>query len=134
MSISIFKRIILVFVDFQTSPLLCSSALNLNLLKRNQKLPCGERAFLNNIHGFSVDIYCDLMCFCVNGCVCFHRFPDNFEKLSPPVLQLDEVDFYYSPDHCLFTGLCVSADLESRICIVRQHTLKSHVLPFFVKL
>ncbi|KAG9348184.1 hypothetical protein JZ751_001919 [Albula glossodonta] len=47
------------------------------------------------------------------------RFPDNFEKLSPPVLQLDEVEFYYTAGQRLFTGLCVSADLESRICIVR---------------
>ncbi|XP_046892395.1 ATP-binding cassette sub-family F member 3 [Hypomesus transpacificus] len=49
------------------------------------------------------------------------RFPDNFEKLSPPILQLDEVEFYYNPDHRLFTGLCVSADLESRICIVGEN-------------
>ncbi|KAG7242915.1 hypothetical protein INR49_017726 [Caranx melampygus] len=45
-------------------------------------------------------------------------FPDNFEKLSPPILQLDEVEFYYSPDQRLFSGLNLSADLESRICIV----------------
>ncbi|XP_062329129.1 ATP-binding cassette sub-family F member 3 [Osmerus eperlanus] len=49
------------------------------------------------------------------------RFPDNFEKLSPPILQLDEVEFYYNPDQRLFTGLCVSADLESRICIVGEN-------------
>ncbi|XP_076138605.1 ATP-binding cassette sub-family F member 3 [Alosa pseudoharengus] len=49
------------------------------------------------------------------------RFPDNFEKLSPPILQLDEVEFYYSPDKSLFNGLCVSADLESRICIVGEN-------------
>ncbi|KAM6969817.1 ATP-binding cassette sub-family F member 3 [Aplochiton taeniatus] len=49
------------------------------------------------------------------------RFPDNFEKLSPPILQLDEVEFYYSPDHRLFTRLSVSADLESRICIVGEN-------------
>uniref|UniRef100_A0AAR2M691 ATP-binding cassette sub-family F member 3 n=1 Tax=Pygocentrus nattereri TaxID=42514 RepID=A0AAR2M691_PYGNA len=49
------------------------------------------------------------------------RFPDNFEKLSPPILQLDEVDFSYSPEHRLFTGLCVSADLDSRICIVGEN-------------
>ncbi|CDR15096.1 unnamed protein product [Oncorhynchus mykiss] len=51
------------------------------------------------------------------------KFPDNFEKLSPPVLQLDEVEFYYNTDQRLFTQLSVSADLESRICIVRiNHT------------
>uniref|UniRef100_A0A668ADM5 ATP-binding cassette sub-family F member 3 n=1 Tax=Myripristis murdjan TaxID=586833 RepID=A0A668ADM5_9TELE len=49
------------------------------------------------------------------------RFPDNFEKLSPPILQLDEVEFYYSPDQRLFSGLNVSADLESRICIVGEN-------------
>ncbi|XP_033894293.2 ATP-binding cassette sub-family F member 3-like [Acipenser ruthenus] len=49
------------------------------------------------------------------------RFPDNFEKLSPPVLQLDEVEFYYSPDRHIFKNLCVSADLESRICIVGEN-------------
>ncbi len=47
-----------------------------------------------------------------------HSFPDNFEKLSPPILQLDEVEFGYMPDQRLFNGLSVSADLESRICIV----------------
>ncbi|KAI4879161.1 hypothetical protein NFI96_025519 [Prochilodus magdalenae] len=48
-------------------------------------------------------------------------FPDNFEKLSPPILQLDEVEFAYSPELRLFTGLCVSADLDSRICIVGEN-------------
>lgn len=59
------------------------------------------------------------------------RFPDNFEKLSPPVLQLDEVEFYYSPDQRLFTGLCVSADLESRICIVRT-SRSTDPAPFYM--
>uniref|UniRef100_A0A8C7V1L6 ABC transporter domain-containing protein n=1 Tax=Oncorhynchus mykiss TaxID=8022 RepID=A0A8C7V1L6_ONCMY len=49
------------------------------------------------------------------------KFPDNFEKLSPPVLQLDEVEFYYNTDQRLFTQLSVSADLESRICIVGEN-------------
>ncbi|XP_043926120.1 ATP-binding cassette sub-family F member 3 [Protopterus annectens] len=49
------------------------------------------------------------------------KFPDNFEKLSPPVLQLDEVDFYYSPDKIVFKNLNVSADLESRICVVGEN-------------
>ncbi|XP_068172766.1 ATP-binding cassette sub-family F member 3 [Antennarius striatus] len=49
------------------------------------------------------------------------RFPDHFEKLSPPILQLDEVEFYYSPHQRLFTGLNLSADLESRICIVGEN-------------
>ncbi|MEQ2308618.1 ATP-binding cassette sub- F member 3 [Ameca splendens] len=49
------------------------------------------------------------------------RFPDNFEKLSPPILQLDEVEFYYHRDQPLFAGLNLSADLESRICIVGEN-------------
>ncbi|KAJ8271150.1 hypothetical protein GJAV_G00123320 [Gymnothorax javanicus] len=49
------------------------------------------------------------------------KFPDNFEKLSPPVLQLDEVEFCYNREQPLFKGLCLSADLESRICIVGEN-------------
>ncbi|XP_068056563.1 ATP-binding cassette sub-family F member 3 isoform X2 [Anomalospiza imberbis] len=49
------------------------------------------------------------------------RFPDGFEKFSPPVLQLDEVDFYYEPSHYIFHSLSVSADLESRICVVGEN-------------
>lgn len=47
-----------------------------------------------------------------------YRFPDGFEKFSPPILQLDEVDFHYDPKHVIFSRLSVSADLESRICVV----------------
>ncbi|XP_066049571.1 ATP-binding cassette sub-family F member 3 isoform X2 [Chamaea fasciata] len=49
------------------------------------------------------------------------RFPDGFEKFSPPILQLDEVDFYYDPSHYIFHSLSVSADLESRICVVGEN-------------
>jgi hypothetical protein len=60
---------------------------------------------------------------CFWGCPQAHhptscRFPDGFEKFSPPILQLDEVDFYYDPKHVIFSRLSVSADLESRICVV----------------
>ncbi|XP_032659748.1 ATP-binding cassette sub-family F member 3 [Chelonoidis abingdonii] len=49
------------------------------------------------------------------------KFPDGFEKFSPPILQLDEVDFSYNPSHCIFRSLSVSADLESRICVVGEN-------------
>ncbi|XP_007469004.1 PREDICTED: ATP-binding cassette sub-family F member 3 isoform X2 [Lipotes vexillifer] len=49
------------------------------------------------------------------------KFPDGFEKFSPPILQLDEVDFYYDPKHVIFSCLSVSADLESRICVVGEN-------------
>ncbi|KAM9279198.1 ATP-binding cassette sub-family F member 3 isoform 3-T3 [Morus bassanus] len=49
------------------------------------------------------------------------KFPDGFEKFSPPILQLDEVDFCYNPSHYIFRSLSVSADLESRICVVGEN-------------
>ncbi|NXY91694.1 ABCF3 protein, partial [Alcedo cyanopectus] len=49
------------------------------------------------------------------------KFPDGFEKFSPPILQLDEVDFYYDANHYIFRSLSVSADLESRICVVGEN-------------
>ncbi|XP_073531419.1 ATP-binding cassette sub-family F member 3 [Phyllobates terribilis] len=49
------------------------------------------------------------------------RFPDGFEKFSPPILQLDEVDFWYSSSQPVFKNLSVSADLESRICVVGEN-------------
>ncbi|CAH2248383.1 ATP-binding cassette sub-family F member 3 [Pelobates cultripes] len=49
------------------------------------------------------------------------RFPDGFEKFSPPILQLDEVDFWYSSDQPIFKKLSVSADLDSRICVVGEN-------------
>ncbi|XP_063162411.1 ATP-binding cassette sub-family F member 3 isoform X2 [Candoia aspera] len=49
------------------------------------------------------------------------KFPDGFEKFSPPILQLDEVDFYYEPNSYIFCSLSVSADLDSRICVVGEN-------------
>uniref|UniRef100_A0A8D0H9S5 ATP-binding cassette sub-family F member 3 n=1 Tax=Sphenodon punctatus TaxID=8508 RepID=A0A8D0H9S5_SPHPU len=49
------------------------------------------------------------------------KFPDGFEKFSPPILQLDEVDFCYDPNCYIFRSLSVSADLESRICVVGEN-------------
>jgi len=49
--------------------------------------------------------------------VCLLRFPD-VEKLNPPILQLDEVYFYYSQDAPIFRNVTISANLDSRICIV----------------
>ena len=45
------------------------------------------------------------------------RFPET-EKLSPPILQLDEVDFHYVPNNPIFRKMCISAAMDSRICIV----------------
>lgn len=48
---------------------------------------------------------------------CGCRFPE-VEKLSPPVLQLDEVHFYYSKEMPIFDKIDISANSESRICVV----------------
>ena len=46
------------------------------------------------------------------------KFP-HCEKLSNPVLQLDEVSFRYSKDSdFIFKNICVGTDNDSRICIV----------------
>lgn len=41
--------------------------------------------------------------------------------MSPPILQLDEVEFGYTAERRIFAQLSVSADLESRICIVGEN-------------
>ncbi|XP_013182386.1 PREDICTED: ATP-binding cassette sub-family F member 3 [Papilio xuthus] len=45
------------------------------------------------------------------------RFPET-EPLSPPILQLNEVGFYYAKDKVIFSNVNLGATLESRICIV----------------
>lgn len=48
------------------------------------------------------------------------RFPET-EPLSPPILQLNELGFYYSKDKVIFINVNLGATLESRICIVSIH-------------
>lgn len=45
------------------------------------------------------------------------RFPD-VEKLSPPIVQMSEVSFGYSPDHMLLRNVDLDVQLDSRIGIV----------------
>lgn len=45
------------------------------------------------------------------------KFPEA-DKLSPPILQLDEATFHYVPDKPVFTNVNVNANMESRVCIV----------------
>ena len=59
------------------------------------------------------------------------RFPSIVEKLSPPILQLDEVTFSYPRDpafsstaekpSAVLKNICVNANMESRICIVGEN-------------
>ncbi|KAE9554907.1 hypothetical protein FO519_001872 [Halicephalobus sp. NKZ332] len=49
------------------------------------------------------------------------KFP-QCEKLSNPVLQLDEVSFRYTKDSdFIFKNICVGTDNDSRICIVGEN-------------
>lgn len=45
------------------------------------------------------------------------RFPET-EKISPPVLQLNEVSFGYTPEKSLLKGANIDVGLDSRIAIV----------------
>ncbi|KAH8041955.1 hypothetical protein HPB51_019696 [Rhipicephalus microplus] len=45
------------------------------------------------------------------------RFPDP-EPLFPPILQLDEVSFAYNPGQNVLERVNLSANMQSRICIV----------------
>lgn len=48
------------------------------------------------------------------------RFP-NPEKLNPPIIQLDEVSFSYTPGRKILNNINLSANMESRICIVGEN-------------
>ena len=45
------------------------------------------------------------------------RFPE-VEKMTSSVLQLDEVQFEYTPGNPLFLNVNLSVAMDSRICIV----------------
>ncbi|XP_046850189.1 ATP-binding cassette sub-family F member 3-like isoform X2 [Xenia sp. Carnegie-2017] len=48
------------------------------------------------------------------------RFPDC-EDLSPPILQLDEVSFYYTKERIIFDKVSMSATMQSRIAVVGEN-------------
>ncbi|GAB6023109.1 ATP-binding cassette sub- F member 3 [Chamberlinius hualienensis] len=48
------------------------------------------------------------------------KFP-NPEKLNPPIIQLDEVSFSYTPGRKILCDVNLSANMESRICIVGEN-------------
>ncbi|XP_060605726.1 ATP-binding cassette sub-family F member 3-like [Ruditapes philippinarum] len=48
------------------------------------------------------------------------RFPEC-EKLSSNILQLDELQFYYSKDRIIFDNVDCNANMSSRICIVGEN-------------
>ncbi|KAK8724215.1 hypothetical protein OTU49_011284, partial [Cherax quadricarinatus] len=48
------------------------------------------------------------------------KFPE-VEKLNTPILQLDEVQFEYTKGMTIFSGVNLSAAMDSRICIVGEN-------------
>ncbi|KAK6620399.1 hypothetical protein RUM44_006800 [Polyplax serrata] len=48
------------------------------------------------------------------------KFPET-DALSPPILQLNEVSFHYTPETVIFSNVNLSATLDSRICIVGEN-------------
>lgn len=45
------------------------------------------------------------------------KFPET-EKISPPILQLDETSFGYVPEKVLLKGVNIDVGLDSRIAVV----------------
>lgn len=45
------------------------------------------------------------------------RFPET-EKISPPLLQMSEVNFGYTPEKMVLKGINIDVGLDSRIAIV----------------
>ena len=45
--------------------------------------------------------------------------------MSSQVLQLDDVCFYYSQESPVFENVCISANMESRVCIVSTCLLRA---------
>lgn len=48
------------------------------------------------------------------------KFPE-VDPLNPPVLTLNEIAFKYNKDKVIFTCVNLSANLDSRICIVGEN-------------
>lgn len=57
------------------------------------------------------------------------KFPDT-DSLSPPIIQIDEVSFRYSPDSdYIFQNVNLGANLDSRICIVSSMHYSFTMIP-----
>ncbi|KAB5588654.1 Translational regulator GCN20-like ABC transporter protein [Ceratobasidium theobromae] len=53
------------------------------------------------------------------------KFPET-EKISPPLLQLSEVTFGYSPDSIILRGVNIDIGLDSRIAVVGPNGAGTH--------
>jgi len=54
------------------------------------------------------------------------KFPET-EKLSPPILQLDEVSFWYDKERVIFSSVNLGATMDSRICIVSFNSVTQKI-------
>jgi ATP-binding cassette subfamily F protein 3 len=59
----------------------------------------------------------DLIDAIVNDPTCVFIFP-NPEKMSPPILRLDEAKIGWSPEKCLLSKVNINVDLETRMALV----------------
>lgn len=53
----------------------------------------------------------------LNALLILFRFPET-DKISPPLLQMSEVTFGYTPDKLILKGINIDVGLDSRIAIV----------------
>ena len=58
------------------------------------------------------------------------KFPET-EKISPPVLQLNEVTFGYTPDKILLRDINFDVGLESRIAVIGPNGAGKSTLSVF---
>lgn len=49
------------------------------------------------------------------------RFPDVDGRVNGTMIRLDEVSFHYIPTKTIFSGVDISASIDSRICIVGEN-------------
>jgi len=62
------------------------------------------------------------------------KFPDVDNNLAPPILRLEAVTFHYSPECPMFKKIDISADMDSRICLVGDNGAgKSTLLKLLIK-
>jgi len=62
------------------------------------------------------------------------KFPEADNNLAPPILRLEEVTFHYSAECPMFNKIDISADMESRICLVGENGAgKSTLLKLLIK-
>ncbi len=60
------------------------------------------------------------------------KLPET-EKISPPILQLNEVTFGYTPEKVLLKGINIDVGLESRIAVIGPNGAGKSTLYVFLR-